>query len=204
MSGRRGVDHGSERVTSGAPTGALPPVGALLCAITWERNGRRGGRLRPGSPRGHETTMGQSSDPASDPAPDAGVVFPAAEGGARSTSATGRAVTADAVRVASPALADEVLATTNWRSRYVRPYREMTRLALVRPGAATAISAAGLAAVHERFRFRRGGEDLPLSAGPGLAAGAGRALPTLPLPGTRPPRPGAPSAAPPRRAAPAP
>src|SRR4051812_47244823 len=100
MNGRRGVDHGSERVTSDAATAALRPVGALLCAITWERNGRRGGRLRPGSPRGHETTMGQSSDPA----PDAGVVFPAGEGGARSTSATGRAVTSDAVRVASPAL----------------------------------------------------------------------------------------------------
>src|SRR4051794_32642136 len=192
MSGRRGVDHGSERVTSGAPTGALPPVGALLCAITWERNGRRGGRLRPGSPRGHETTMGQSSDPASDPAPDAGVVFPAGEGGARSTSATGRAVTADAVRVASPALADEVLATTNWRSRYVRPYREMTRLALVRPGAATAISAAGLAAVHERFRFRRGGEDLPLSVIGALASSSAdpsAALHTATVAGTRPPGP---------------
>src|ERR671933_853118 len=105
--------------------------------------------------------------------PDAGVVFPVGEEGTRSTSATGRAVLADAVRGMDPALADEVLATGNWRSGYLRPFREMTRLALVRPGAAAGISAAGLASVHERFRFRRGGEDLPLSAVAELAASRG-------------------------------
>jgi hypothetical protein len=98
------------------------------------------------------------------------VVFPADANGARSTSATGRAVVADAVRVVAPALAQEVLAAGNWRSGYLGPFREMTRLALVHPGAAGTISAAGLASVHERFRFRRDGEDLPTAAVAELSA----------------------------------
>jgi hypothetical protein len=118
--------------------------------------------------------------------PDAGVVFPV-EGRARSTSATGRAVVADAVGAVDPALAGEALSTTDWRSGYLRPFREMTRLALVRPGAATTISAAGLASVHERFRFRRGGEDLPLSAVRELASP--ETLHTVTIAGTRPPGP---------------
>jgi hypothetical protein len=117
------------------------------------------------------------------------VVFPAGEGGARSTSATGRAVAADAVRGVAPEFADEVLATANWRTGYVRPFREMTRLALLRPGAATAISAAGLASVHERFRFRRGGEDLPLSVLGELVPSPSATLHTATVTGTRPPGP---------------
>jgi hypothetical protein len=128
-----------------------------------------GGAVRHARP--YCVPMAASSAASAPPGPpDAGVVFPAGEDGTRSTSATGRAVVADAVRALAPALADEVFATGNWRSGYLRPFREMTRLALVRPGAATAISAAGLASVHERFRFRRGGEDLPLSAVGELAA----------------------------------
>jgi hypothetical protein len=123
-----------------------------------------------------------------DVSPDAGVVFPA-EGDTRSTSATGRAVVADAVRAVAPALAQEVLSTADWRSGYLRPFREMTRLALVRPAATAAISAAGLASVHQRFRFRRDGEDLPLTAVPELAAAAPEALHTVTVAGTRPPGP---------------
>jgi hypothetical protein len=104
--------------------------------------------------------------------PDAGVVFPLGEDGSRSTSAAGRAVVADAVRAHAPGLAAEVLATRDWRTGYLGPFRETTRLALVTPGAATGVSRAGLASVHERFRFRRDGEDLPLSVVPELAASA--------------------------------
>src|SRR6185369_10662882 len=94
-------------------------------------------------------------------------------------------------------------ATANWRTGYVRHFREMTRLALLHEGAATAISAAGLAAVHERFRFRRGGEDFPLSSVSDLAVSSGAvhsgrtalrtgqhtALHTVTVTGTRPPGP---------------
>ena len=95
------------------------------------------------------------------PGADEGVVFPLT-GQTRSTSATGRAVVADAVRALDPALADRVLGARDWRRGYLAPYREMTRLALVDPGAATTICADGLDAVHARFRFRRGAEELPL------------------------------------------
>ena len=97
------------------------------------------------------------------PATEDGVVFPLA-GGTRSTSAAGRAVVADAVRTVAPDLADRVLDVRDWRRGYLAPFREMTRLELVRPGAAGSIAAEGLAAVHRCFRVRRGGEDLPLEA----------------------------------------
>jgi hypothetical protein len=108
--------------------------------------------------------MPRSSTRPPDDDPDArtGVVFPLVDG-TRSTSATGRAVVADAVGTVAPDLASEVLDTSDWRKGYLQPFREMTRLALVMPGAAFAIAAAGLASVHERFRFRRDGEDLPLA-----------------------------------------
>jgi hypothetical protein len=97
------------------------------------------------------------------PPPDGGVVFPLVAG-SRSTSATGRAVVADALRGVAPAAAERVLAVKDWRTGYLAPFREMTRIDLVDPPAVATIAADGLAAVHARFRFRRGGEDLPLEA----------------------------------------
>jgi hypothetical protein len=94
---------------------------------------------------------------------DDGVVFPLVAG-ARPTSATGRAVVADALRAVAPDAADRVLAVQDWRRGYLVPFRAMTRIALVDPAAVATIAADGLAAVHARFRFRRGGEDLPLEA----------------------------------------
>src|SRR4051794_40036044 len=92
--------------------------------------------------------------------PGDGVVFPVVEG-TRSTTGTGRAVVADALRAVAPELAREVLAVPDWRSGYLAPFREMTRLALVDPAGAGTIAADGLGAVRARFRFRRGGGDLP-------------------------------------------
>ncbi len=122
------------------------------------------------------------------PAAAEGVVFPLT-GQTRSTSATGRAVVADALRAVDPALADQVLGVRDWRRGYLAPYREMTRRALVDPGAATTISADGLAAVHARFCFRRGAQELPLEVaataddGPPLATvtveGRGRGGPDV-------------------------
>ena len=93
--------------------------------------------------------------------------------GARSTSAAGRGVVADAVRAVAPELAQQVLDTRAWRTGYLPHFREMTRLALTAPGGATSIAAAGLASVHERFRYRHDGQDLPLSAVAELAADPG-------------------------------
>jgi hypothetical protein len=107
--------------------------------------------------------MQTSAVPAPESGASDGVVFPLVEG-TRSTSATGAAVVADAVRGVAPELAARVLATPAWRSGYLEHIRELTRLALVVPGAAERICADGLMSVHHRFRYRRGGEDLPLVA----------------------------------------
>src|SRR4051794_21419565 len=111
---------------------------------------------------------------------DEGVVFPLVAD-SRSTSATGREIVADAVRAVAPALADDVLARDDWRAGYLKPFREMTRLALVEPAAAATIATAGLAAVHARFRFRRDGEDRPLDRA--LVPDAAAPLVTVTVPG---------------------
>jgi hypothetical protein len=93
--------------------------------------------------------------------PDSALPGPALP--SRSTSATGRAVLADAVRAVAPALADEVLATSNWRSGYLRPFREMTRLALVPPGAAA--SRAPCSGSRWRSGWCSAARETPLDAG---------------------------------------
>ena len=82
----------------------------------------------------------------------------------RSTSATGRAVVADAVRAVAPALAERVLATANWRTGYVRPFREMTRLALSAPARPRRSPPPAWQRCTSGSASARGGEDLPLSA----------------------------------------
>lgn len=94
---------------------------------------------------------------------DDGTAFPEVDGH-RSTSSTGRAVVADAVRAADPRLAAAVEAERDWRHGYLAHFREMTVRAATVPGAAVGISTAGLDALHRRFRFRTGREDLPLRA----------------------------------------
>ena len=91
------------------------------------------------------------------PAPE-GVVFPA-DGGRRSTSRTGRAVIADAVRAVDPGLAGTVEGLADWRTAYLDPFR---RLTLLEGADAVGVASAGLASVHARFAVDAGGRDLPL------------------------------------------
>lgn len=91
-----------------------------------------------------------------------GVAFPLVDG-RRSTAATGREVVADAVRGVDADLARRVLDTKDWHKDYLEPYRRMTELAVTVPGGAQTISAAGLAAVHERFVMVQDGADRPLA-----------------------------------------
>ncbi|MBM2622118.1 hypothetical protein JIG36_42110 [Actinoplanes sp. LDG1-06] len=74
--------------------------------------------------------------------------FPADESGRRSSSALGRHVVADALRVADPAAADAALAEKDWRRGYLRHFR-----ALVSAGLSDGydIAEAGLASVHSRM-----------------------------------------------------
>ncbi len=148
---------------------------------------------RPGSSNRPPTPAGPLSTPSVDPAPD-GVVFPLV-GGHRSTSATGRAVVADSVRPVDPALADRVAAQRDWHIAYLDAYRRMTALAVTAPDGAQRISAAGLAAVRQRFMIRQAGEDLPIdeamarSMGDRAHSTALPALHTVTVRGTQPAAP---------------
>ncbi|HEX9030194.1 MAG TPA: hypothetical protein VF834_00015 [Streptosporangiaceae bacterium] len=82
----------------------------------------------------------------------AGVVFPVAADGRRSTSALGRAVVADALRRTDPAGALGAEQETNWRSGYLTHFRRLIEAGLASREAALAIAADGLESVHGRMR----------------------------------------------------
>jgi hypothetical protein len=109
---------------------------------------------------------------------DDGVTFPEVDG-RRSTSATGRAVLAAAARGTDPVLARTIERERDWRRGYLGHYRELTARAATVPGAALAISRDGLASVHEQFRFRLGGQDLPLAEAVRAGLDEARHRPTL-------------------------
>jgi len=76
-----------------------------------------------------------------------GVVFPRGEDGARSTSALGRAVVADALRATDPTGARAAERETNWRTGYLLHLRRLVEAGLASPEAALAIARDGLASV---------------------------------------------------------
>ena len=82
----------------------------------------------------------------------AGVDFPVAADGRRSTAALGRAVISDALRRTDPAGALGAEQETNWRSGYLTHFRRLVEAGLSSPDAALAIAADGLGSVHARMR----------------------------------------------------
>ncbi|MBM6403357.1 hypothetical protein JQN72_03760 [Phycicoccus sp. CSK15P-2] len=92
-----------------------------------------------------------------------GVVFPQVDG-RRSTSSTGRAVVADALRPVDPVGATAAQRETNWRSGYLGHFRRLVEAGLPSYGDARSIAEAGLASVHERMRWSPDGvDDRPLA-----------------------------------------
>jgi hypothetical protein len=85
-----------------------------------------------------------------------GVQFPRATEGGRSTTATGRAILADAARAVDPDLVARIEAPGDWRSRYLDAMRELSE------HGTAAVAAAGLRAVHDRLVHVRDGEERPL------------------------------------------
>jgi hypothetical protein len=102
-----------------------------------------------------------------------GVCFPQIDG-SRSTTATGRAIVADAARVAAGGLAERVESTSDWRRGYISLFRELTEACAGTPQSSLAISEAGLASVRERMVFERGGETVELERA--LGAGGGESF----------------------------
>src|SRR5215467_5719659 len=78
----------------------------------------------------------------------AGVEFPVAGDGRRSTSAFGRSVIADALRGTDAAGALGVEQETNWRSGYLTHFRRVIEAGLASRDAALAIADDGLASLH--------------------------------------------------------
>lgn len=113
-----------------------------------------------------------------------GVCFPESEG-SRSTTATGRAIFADAARVADASLAERIESTRNWRSDYVPLVRELTEACALTPQASRTISEAGLASMRERMVFERGGKTLELEQA--LSANGGEHFQTREILGTAAP-----------------
>ena len=89
--------------------------------------------------------------------PSSGVVFPTGEDGRRSTTATGRAVWADAVRDVDPSLAGRIDGAGDWRTAYVPHVVAVTAAGTRSPETAVAVARAGLASLRERMRFERSG-----------------------------------------------
>ena len=89
----------------------------------------------------------------------AGVVFPAAADGRRSTSALGRAVVADALRPVDPAGALGTEHETNWRSGYLVHFRRLIEAGLASKQAWLAVASGGLDSLHTRMRVAGPGGD---------------------------------------------
>jgi hypothetical protein len=113
----------------------------------------------------------------------AGVDFPVADDGRRSTSALGRAVIADALRGTDPAGALGAEQETNWRSGYLTHFRRVIEAGLASRQAALSIAADGLGSLHGRMRaVLPGGDESGLDEL--LTSPARRSLGTATITGT--------------------
>lgn len=81
-----------------------------------------------------------------------GVVFPVVEG-RRSTSATGRAIVADALRAVDPIGAAAAERETSWRQGYLPHFRRLVEAGLPSAEEAVSVANAGLASAHSRLRW---------------------------------------------------
>ncbi|NUO91949.1 MAG: hypothetical protein HOQ18_14165, partial [Dermatophilaceae bacterium] len=92
-----------------------------------------------------------------------GVVFPLdPTSGRRSTTATGRAVVADALRRVDAVGAASAERETNWRQGYLPHFRRLVEAGLPSPEAALAVAEDGLASLHGRMRWAGLEGDRPL------------------------------------------
>ncbi|GAA5029829.1 hypothetical protein GCM10023258_26550 [Terrabacter aeriphilus] len=103
-----------------------------------------------------------------------GVVFPLdPASGRRSTTATGRAVVADALRAVDPVGAASAQRETNWRQGYLPHFRRLVEAGLTSPASARTIAHDGLDALTSRMRWvGPGGEERPLDDAFAPAGGA--------------------------------
>ena len=94
---------------------------------------------------------------------DQGFLFPRTSDGKRSTTFTGKAVIADALRALDVTAADGALAEDKWRSHYPEHIYNLVKLATRSPEGAVISAASGLDSLHRRFEFARGDTVVPLA-----------------------------------------
>ena len=82
----------------------------------------------------------------------AGLAFPVAADGRRSTSALGRAVVADALSQVDPAAARAAERETSWRTAYPAHFRGLVEAGLADYAAAMSVARDGLRSLHRRMR----------------------------------------------------
>ena len=96
-------------------------------------------------------------------AEDLGIIFPVAANGRRSTTDTGRAIVADALRAVDAGAADAAATERDWRRLYVTHLRRLVELGMTAPERARAIAAAGLQSAHARLQFARDGATMSIA-----------------------------------------
>jgi hypothetical protein len=110
----------------------------------------------------------------------AGMAFPAAADGRRSTSALGRAVVADALDPVDPAAARAAEQEANWRTGYPAHFRGLIEAGLASKQAAVSVAGAGLESLHRRMRtIGRDGQETGLDTLVSAPAGGGLATATV-------------------------
>jgi hypothetical protein len=89
--------------------------------------------------------------------PDRGVDLVAGADARVSTTAVAKAVVGSALGSVDPDSAARSAAVRDWRGGYLAPYRDLVVAGTRTPQAADAVARSGLAALHERSVFHRGG-----------------------------------------------
>ena len=116
-----------------------------------------------------------------------GVAFPLRDG-KRSTTATGQGVFADAARAVDEQLAADIERERDWRNNYMGYARRLLEASLTTVHDPAALPAAGLASLHDRFVFARGGGDeVPLAEA--IAGSPPVSIPTIEVSGNSEVRP---------------
>ena len=82
-----------------------------------------------------------------------GIIFPPTADGQRSTTATGKAIWAAALRAANPAAAEAILAERKWRTNYPQHVRQLVETSVQSSSAALAVAEAGLEELYSHFLF---------------------------------------------------
>ena len=114
--------------------------------------------------------MAASAKPAQS---DQGFLFPRTASGERSTSFTGKAVIADALRSLDGDAADAALAEEKWRSNYPQHVYNLVKFGINAPDGAVSSATTGLDSLYRRFEFARDDAVVPL-ADLGSVTGANR------------------------------